>query len=222
MLKIDLRLDNWHDILAAGKYDCIFHLAGNSNVQHSVEKPHVDLKLNLEPTFRLLEAIRKLGWPAALFMPHRRPHMAIHSAPNPGDRLHESSFPIWGEQAGGRALHRGVQSTFRDQAASMRTASAYGPRLRKQVVFDLFEKLLRQPHELEILGDGSQTRDFVFATDIARAAMVIAMFGDLRGEAYNVATGTSLSILKLAKLICLELRVRLGFESQAPRAPANR
>lgn len=80
----------------------------------------------------------------------------------------------------------------------MRTFSAYGPRLRKQVIYDFICKLRKKPESLKIYGDGSQTRDFIHVKDIVQAAMVIAERGEMRGEVYNVASGESRSILDLA------------------------
>lgn len=212
MLKLDLRLDTWHDILMETDYDCIFHLAGNADVQTSVSKPHVDFKLNLEPTFRLLEAIRKLKWGGRLIFASSA---AAYGSPAvlPIRETHATNplSPYGVSKLAAERYVAAYSALYGIKAASMRTASAYGPRLRKQVVYDLFQKILHQPNEVVIFGDGSQTRDFIFVKDIVMAAIGIAMRGKLGGEVYNVATGRSYSILQLAGLIGRDLGVTPRF-----------
>ena len=58
--------------------------------------------------------------------------------------------------------------------ASVRFFSAYGPRQRKQVVFDLLAKLSKDHDQLPIHGDGTQVRDFLYVKDAARSAMIVA------------------------------------------------
>jgi len=86
--------------------------------------------------------------------------------------------------------------------ASLRFFSAYGPRQRKQVIFDLLAKLSRDRNELFIHGDGSQVRDFLYVEDAARSAMLVVERGCLQGEAYNVGAGQEHTIDDLARALC--------------------
>ena len=86
----------------------------------------------------------------------------------------------------------------------------YGPRQRKQVVFDILRKLRADPARIEILGDGSQERDFAYVQDVVQSLIVIATSAPGRGEAYNVASGTSHSISQLVNTWCKVL----GLEPQ--------
>jgi len=200
--KLDITLENWQDILFESNYDYIFHFAGNANVQTSVDKPDVDYYLNLHPTFKLLEAIRRLKWPGCLIYSSSA---AVYGNP--------ASFPIQETDPSTPLSPYGVSKLaaeryltiysqlYNIKAASIRAASVYGPRLKKQVIYDMLVKITRNPKELVVFGDGTQTRDFIFVKDVAQAAIDIALKGELNGETYNVATGKSHSILHLAETI---------------------
>ena len=87
-------------------------------------------------------------------------------------------------------------------ASSLRFSSVYGPRQTKQVVFDLMRRVLENPGRLEILGDGTQKRDFTFVEDIVQATLLVADKAPGAGEAYNVASGTTHTISQLAASVC--------------------
>jgi UDP-glucose 4-epimerase len=84
----------------------------------------------------------------------------------------------------------------------MRIFSVYGPRQTKQVVYDFICKLRRDPTCLEILGDGSQARDFTHVQDVVQAMLVASESAPGHGEVFNVATGNSVTIAHLAGAVC--------------------
>jgi UDP-glucose 4-epimerase len=87
-------------------------------------------------------------------------------------------------------------------AASVRLFSVYGPRQHKQVVFDLLRRLRASPAALEVLGDGTQARDFAYVGDVVQAMLLVADRAPGGGETYNVASGVTHSIAELVKTLC--------------------
>jgi UDP-glucose 4-epimerase len=117
----------------------------------------------------------------------------------------DPTFPISPYGAGKLAAERYVavySQLYGLKAASLRYFSIYGPRQRKQVVYDLTAKICQNQSELKIHGDGTQTRDFNYVEDAARAAMIVAECGALHGEVYNVGSGRECSISQLAQMLC--------------------
>ena len=82
--------------------------------------------------------------------------------------------------------------------ATARIFSAYGPGLRRQVVWDIFERVLTTG-ALVLHGTGAESRDFIHATDIARALVRLADMAPCQGEVYNVASGEEVTIAGLAR-----------------------
>ena len=193
----------WERLLGERKYDVVFHLAANAYVPPSVERPGWDYEINLASSFRLLEALRTMKWPGVLVFASSA---AVYGNPARVP-IHESdvTVPISPYGVAKLASERYVavySQIYGLKAGSLRFSSTYGPRQRKQVVYDLLEKLKRNPFELFMHGDGTQTRDFNYVEDAARAAMLVAERGALKGEVYNVASGHECSIQELAEKLC--------------------
>jgi UDP-glucose 4-epimerase len=103
------------------------------------------------------------------------------------------------------------------RASMLRMFSAYGEGLRKQIVWDLCQKamLAQRDHEtIELHGTGEETRDFIHAADVARAALLIAQHPPQSGtQIINVASGeeTSIRILAESVLRALGCKSKLAF-----------
>jgi UDP-glucose 4-epimerase len=201
--ELDIRQIAWDQVLTDQPYDVIFHLAANAYVPPSVERPDWDYQINLESTLRLLEALRKAKWPGKLIYASSA---AVYG--NPARMpIHEGdpTVPISPYGVSKLAAERYVavySQLYNLKAASLRLFPVYGPRQRKQVVYDLIRKIFQNPSELFIYGDGTQTRDFSYVEDVARAAMLVAERAPLQGEVYNVASGRECSIRELAEKLC--------------------
>ena len=203
----DIRDVNWDSVLAGG-VDVIFHFAANAYVPPSVEFPAVDYDINLSATFRLLESLRLNRWPGRMVFASSA---AVYgNAIRVPIREEDPTVPISPYGVGKLASERYVAvfaKLFGLNLASVRFFSAYGPRQRKQVVFDLLAKLRNDGSQLPIHGDGTQVRDFLYVEDAARAAMAVAESGALEGEAYNVGGGREYTIDTLAKTLCAQAGV---------------
>lgn len=203
---------DWEEMLKRDRFDLILHLAANSYVPPSVERPAWDFQTNLEGTFRLLEVLRILEWPGTLVyassaavygqgarMPIQEGDLTVPVSPYGVSKLAAERYVAVYSQLYGL------------RAASVRFFSVYGPRQRKQVVYDLICKLVHNPTELFIYGNGSQVRDFNYVDDAVRAMMTVAERASMAGEAYNVASGWTCSIAELAEMLCRVLNVRPQF-----------
>lgn len=184
-------------------HDVVFHLAANAYIPPSVEDPAFDYALNLDTTFRLLEVLRRADAPPRLVFTSSA---AVYGDPQQLP-IHEAdpTVPISPYGVGKLAAERYVtvfSHLYDLTASSVRLFSVYGPRQRKQVVYDLIDRLAREPARLEVIGDGTQERDFVFAGDVAAAIVLVGSNAPGRGEVYNVASGSSCSIADLAASVC--------------------
>lgn len=185
------------------RYDFVFHLAANPYIPPSVENPVYDYHENLENSFALLETLRQMNSPPRL--------VNVSSAAVYGNParlpIHETdpTVPISPYGVSKLAAERYVavySQLYGIPAASMRFFSVYGPRQHKQVIFDFLRKLRVNPARLEILGDGSQERDFTYVADVVQAMILAATNAPAQGEAYNVASGKSISIAELVTAWC--------------------
>ncbi|MBI4492675.1 MAG: GDP-mannose 4,6-dehydratase [Chloroflexi bacterium] len=203
--------DAFASLLRSGRFDTIFHLAGSGYVPPSVEDPYFDFERNLHPTIRLLECLRlhRLATPL-VFASSATVYGAPRELPIAESAPLDPVSPYGVSKLASERYVAVYARLYGLRAASMRLFSVYGPRQRKQVVYDLIDRLHRNPEVLTILGDGTQERDFTYVTDVAQAALLIAARGALAGETYNVATGETCSTLELAR----EVAAALGLDPQ--------
>ncbi|MEV6066942.1 NAD-dependent epimerase/dehydratase family protein [Nocardia sp. NPDC052001] len=218
----DIRQLDWPEYLTEHPADFIFHLAANAYVPPSVEDPAFDLELNFQTTFRLLEALRGLKWPGRLVF--------ASSAAVYGNSVRipisedDPTVPISPYGVGKLAAERYLAvfaNLYGLNMASVRFFSAFGPRQRKQVVFDLLAKLDRDHERLFIHGDGTQVRDFLFVGDAARSVMIVAANAPLRGEVYNVGAGREYTIDQLAKSLCSITGLHPDFDYSGSNRPGD-
>ncbi len=206
--QIDLIPNDLTTVLQSGQlnfenYKYIFHLAANPYIPPSVENPKMDFEANLQATFMLLDALR--------LSPNAPRLINASSAAVYGNPVRlpiqetDATIPISPYGVSKLAAERYVavfSRLYGIQAASLRFFSVYGPRQHKQVVYDLLNKLRANPTCLEILGDGSQARDFTYVLDVVQAMILAAVVATGKGEVYNVASGTTHTIAELATTLC--------------------
>ncbi len=181
----------------------IFHLAANAYVPPSVENPRYDFDLNLGVTVRLLDAMRLAPNPPSLVFASSA---AVYGNPQSIPMTEEHPFvplsPYGVHKLAAEQEVRVFSELYGIRASSVRLFASYGPRQRKQVVFDLIRKVEANPNEIEVHGDGTQVRDFVFVSDVVEALLAVAGDAPGRGEAYNVGTGRGVTISDLVGEIC--------------------
>lgn len=196
-------------ILAEGRFDLVFHLAGASYVPPSVDDPLSDLRNNTEVTLHVLEGLRRFSpgsrlvytSSAAVYGSPQKLPIAEDDPPAPVSPYGVSKLAAEAYVSLYARLH-GLHT------ASLRLFSVYGPGQRKQVVYDLMGKLMADPHRLEVHGTGLESRDFLHVEDVVDAALLVMTSGQLTGEVYNVASGESLDIQTLVEAIAETLQVR--------------
>lgn len=218
----DIRGIDWVEYLTEHPVDVIFHLAANAYVPPSVEDPAFDYELNFATTFRLLDALRTLHWPGRMVF--------ASSAAVYGNSVRipisetDPTVPISPYGVGKLAAERYLAvfaQLYGLRLGAVRFFSAFGPRQRKQVVFDLLAKIDRDRERLFIHGDGTQVRDFLFVEDAARSAMIVAANSPLRGEAYNVGAGCEYTIDQLAKSLCEITGTSPAFDYSGANRPGD-
>ena len=182
-------------LFADHHFDAVIHLAAQTMVPTSVEQPVLDCRINLEGVLHVLEACRIHGTRHILFS---------SSAAVYGDNLHiplketerlVPTSPYGITKMATEHYLRVYHELYGMDATVFRFANVYGERQGEKGeggVVSIFCKLLSQRQGITVFGDGNQTRDFVYAGDIAQA-IIRAL--PLKGyHTMNVSTGQETSI----------------------------
>ncbi len=184
--------------------DVAFHLAGLADIIPSIQDPLRYFAANVDGTVSVLEAARAAGVRRVVYAASSScygvPDVYPTTETAPVRPQYPYAFTKWaGEQA---VLHWG--DVYGISAVSLRLFNVYGPRSRTTgaygAVFGVFLAQRANGLPLTIVGDGTQVRDFVFVSDVVEAFM-LAAGSEVRGEVFNVGSGTPRSVNRLAQLI---------------------
>lgn len=208
--------------LAAARPDIVYHLAGDALVSRSVADPLGDSERNLLTTLRLLEAVRaESPETKVLFASTGAVYGEIAAKPfTESDTLAPISPYAVAKLASERYCYAYAR-TFGLRTCSLRLFSVYGPRQRKQVVYDLIRKLHAAGDEIEVYGDGTQERDFSHSANIVDAFLIAAQHAPFAGEAINVAGDEIVSIRALIERICVLMNKAPRIRYTGQRRPGD-
>lgn len=182
----------------------VFHFAGIGDIVPSIERPVSYLNANAMGTVRVLEAARFAGVKKFVYAASSSCYGLATELPTTETCPIDTQYPYalskyMGEESvfhWGRVYHLPV--------VSIRIFNAYGPRSRTSgaygAVFGVFLKQKLAGKPFTIVGDGRQTRDFVFVTDLVRAFWLAAV-SSRTNEVYNAGAGNPQSVNRLVELL---------------------
>jgi UDP-glucose 4-epimerase len=155
-------------------HELVFHLAANADVRFGTEHPWRDLEQNTVATFNVLEAMRANGISRIAFASTG----SIYGEPDVFPTPETCPFPIQTSLYGasklaGEGLLEAYSSGFGFQAHIFRFVSILGPRYTHGHVFDFYRKLLADPTEIEVLGDGRQRKSYLDVEDCVTAMLLV-------------------------------------------------
>ena len=181
----------------------VFHFAGIGDIVPSIERPTEYMATNVQGTVRVLEAARAHGVRKFVYAASSSCY-GLAAAPTREDHLIAPQYPYalskyLGEQT---ALH--WQQVYRLPVNSIRIFNAYGTRVRTTgvygAVFGVFFKQKLAGKPFTVVGNGSQRRDFLYASDVADAFLRAAET-PLSGQIWNLGAGNPQSVNRLVELI---------------------
>jgi UDP-glucose 4-epimerase len=200
------------------------HCAGRASVPLSVSQPAEDFNASVAGTFSLLEALRVHAPECHLIY---LSSAAIYGNPEtlPIREEHPSRpiSPYGFHKSISENLCKEFHQIYNLKTTVARIFSAYGPGLRRQVVWDICYKALTQPI-LYLQGTGQESRDFIHVRDVARAIYLLSENSDSGGKIFNLASGKETTIQTLAESITKNLskEIPIEFDGNVPKGtPVN-
>jgi UDP-glucose 4-epimerase len=186
------------------RVDWVFHLAALADIVPSIECPDQYFSSNVDGTFKVLEASRRSGVKRFVYVASSSSYGIPDLYPTPETAPINPQYPYALTKWLGEELVMHWCSLYRMPAISLRFFNVFGSRSRTTgtygAVFGVFlaQKLAGQP--FTVVGDGSQTRDFTYVSDIVDA-LIVAAKSDRSGQVYNVASGRPVSVNRLVELL---------------------
>ena len=191
------RLD---DLFAAEDIDIVFHLAANSDIREGTRSTDRDLQLTFMTTYDVLECMRRHDVKKILFTSTP----AIFGQHD--DALHEESVArpesLYGaSKLSAEAFIMAFSGLYDIQAWICRLSNIVGERSTHGIILDLLNKLASNKEELEVLGDGTQSKPYMYVREIVEALLFIFENSRERLNIFNIGPRDATTVAQIAEMV---------------------
>lgn len=187
--------------------DAVYHLAANSDIQKGGKEPSIDFNDTLLTTRTLLEGMRKAGVKKLFFASTSAVYgemLDVKLTETTGGIMPVSYYG--GAKLASEALISSYVSMCDMSAVIFRFPNVIGPRLTHGAVFDFIRKLRKNPAELEILGNGTQCKPYIYVLDLVEAIMKLTRDFRTGETVYNISVvSEGTTVTRIAEIVVEEL-----------------
>ena len=219
-------------IIEKYKIDFVYHLAANSDIQKSATKPTIDAEMTFGTTLSVLEALRRTEVKNLFFSSTS----AVY-----GNKINELLDEETGELSPVSYYGAGklASEAFISAYAYMndlnvlvfRFPNVIGSNLTHGVIYDFYKKLCANPNELQILGDGTQCKPYIYVDDLVSAIVSRTKKINKGVSLFVVGVDSSTTVTRIADIICEEMSLKnvqykytggnVGWKGDVPRFSYN-
>jgi len=199
--------DNLNELFEKHKFDAVFHLAAIPEVQLSIDKPKETHEVNVNGTLNLLEACRKHCVNRFIFSSSTAVYGEQESIPHVETMKPNPLCPYALHKLIGEYYCKLYSSLFEMETISLRYFNVFGARQSPEGayagVIPKFFDMLKNDKTPVIFGDGEQTRDFIYVSDVVEANMLSLKTENKEcfGNYFNIGSGSSISVNETTKII---------------------
>ena len=208
---VDATNADFSEVFSSVQFNLCINCSGAASVPDSLVNPLRDFTLNTLNVVKMLDAIRRYS-PSCKFI--NLSSAAVYGNPqqlpiNENYKLAPVS-PYGFHKLYAENVCEEYYRFYSLKTCSVRIFSAYGPRLKKQLFWDLFSKT-KTDKPITLFGTGKESRDFIYVTDIVNALWLIMQKSQFKGDVYNLANGVEVTIETTANLFYASLARKIVF-----------
>lgn len=182
--------------------DTLFHLAANPEVRMELNNPEQCYRQNVYATYCVLEAFRTSKASTIVFASTSTIYGRATTFPTPEEYAPLQPISLYGaSKLAGEAMVSAYCHSFDRRGVVLRFANVLGPRSTHGVVNDFVRKLVRNPRELQILGDGNQTKSYLYIDDAVDAILSSVKASRSPIEVFNVGSIDQISVTEVASTV---------------------
>lgn len=221
-------LEELKKVFEIEQFEYIIHLAANSDIQASAKSPVIEYRNTYTTTFNILECMRIYGVKKMFFASTS----AVYGEKT-DELLTETTADLrpvsyyGGSKLGAEAIISAFSYMNDFEVLVFRFPNVIGPRLTHGVIFDFIKKLEADNTQLEILGDGTQCKPYIYVTDLVEAIEKYMITGIKGMTIYNLGVEGATTVTKIADIICSEMGLsnveynytggNIGWKGDVPR-----
>lgn len=198
------------EIFSTEHIDVVYHLAANSDIQKGGKEPSIDFNDTLLTTRALLEGMRKANVKKMFFASTSAVYgemLDVELTETTGGLMPVSYYG--GAKLASEALISSYVSMCDMSVVIFRFPNVIGPRLTHGAVFDFIRKLRKNPRELEILGNGTQCKPYIYVLDLVEAIMKLTREFTPGENVYNISvTSSGTTVTHIAEIVVEELGLK--------------
>lgn len=183
--------------------DRVYHLAANSDIQKSARFPGIDHEKTFETTYSVLEAMRRTGCKKLFFSSTSAVYgdkRGVNLAEDAGGLAPISYYG--GAKLASEAFISSYSYMNDFETLIFRFPNVIGPGLTHGVIFDFIRKLQNDPTQLEILGDGTQCKPYLYVLDLVEAIDDFSHKERKGVEIFNIGVEDATTVKEIADLVC--------------------
>lgn len=208
-IEVDLLdMDKMRVIFSEGKFDMVYHLAANSDIQKGGKDPLVDYNLTFNTTFNVLQLLKEFEIKKFFFASTS----AIYGETY--DVLNEDYGPLkpvsnYGAgKLASEAFISAFSSTYGIQTWITRFPNVVGERFTHGVIYDFIKKLRYNPEELEVLGNGEQCKPYVYVKDLVEAILYVIDHAEEKYNVYMIGSDSRTKVKEIATMVIEEMGLK--------------
>ena len=194
--------------------DIVFHLAANADVRFGLDHPFKDIEQNIIATYNVLEAMRANNVTRIAFSSTGSVYGEAAVIPTPENAPFPVQTSLYGNS---KVAAEGLISSYCEgygfQAFIFRFVSILGERYTHGHVFDFYQKLLADPAQLQVLGNGKQKKSYLYVQDCIDAMMLAIEMASDRINIFNLGLDEYCEVNQSIGWICqhLQLKPKLAY-----------
>jgi len=188
--------------------EMVYHLAANSDISKGITDPSIDFRQTTQNTFNLLQAMKENDIKKIFFTSGSGIYGDVGETYTKEDFGPLIPVSMYGAtKLSAEAMIYAFSNFYDIQAWVLRPANIIGPRLTHGVVFDFVKRLKKNPKKLQILGDGKQSKSYLYVLDVIRAIDLVAKKAKKKINIFNIASNSFITVNSIADIITKEMAI---------------
>lgn len=191
--------------------ETVFHLAADPSVRTSAENARGNFQANVLGTFNVLEAARAVGVKKFVFTSTSTVYGNAEMRPTPETYPTAPISNYGASKLAGEAYCASFAHTYGIKSTVLRLANIFGERSTHGVMFDFYSKLRKNPGRMEILGNGKQSKSYLYVSGCVSAILLAPEKQDKIFDIFNVGSEEQHTVGEIAKLVSGEMGLSPSF-----------